>query len=263
MPAHLLPSLLLLSACGQQVAPAGNDIAAAPEAKPAAAAPKAFAVDEKNDLIDFHFGWSPEAAAVPELVDRFGKEMRTARTELVAGAEEDKAFRDDKGFDFNGFMSTTDYRTAGQSAVLLSLSIESGTYTGGAHGNYGVGSLLWDRAAAREIKPANLFAEPANMDRLLTQRWCDALNKAREEKRGEPVGGEGMFDDCPSLGDIAIIPKDNDGNGKFDRLLLVASPYVAGPWVEGAYEVELGVTPDVLAALKNGYRTGFEAGQTQ
>ena len=262
MQARLLPSLLLLVACGQQVAPPANETAAAPSAKTAAPA-KAFAVDEKNELIDFHFAWSREAAAVPSLVDRFQQEMKKARSELLAGAEQDKVFRDEKGFDFNGFMSTTDYRTAGQSAALLSLSVESGSYTGGAHGNFGVGSLLWDRAAAREIEPADLFAQPANMDRLLTQRWCDALNKAREEKRGEAVGTDGLFDDCPSLGDIAIIPQDKDVNGRFERLMLVASPYVAGPWVEGAYEVELGLTPDLLAALKDAYRTGFEAAHTQ
>lgn len=258
----LLP--LLLSACDRQVAPAANDTSAASKPKPAAVpAPKAFTADVKNELIDFHFGWSAEAAAVPQLVDRFRAEMDKAKAELIAGAEEDKAFRAKEGFDFNGFMSTTDYKTAGQSARLLSLSVEAGSYTGGAHGNYGVGSLLWDRADAREIKASDLFAGAANMDRLLTQRWCDALNKAREEKRGEPVGGGGMFDDCPPLGDIAIIPGDKDGNGRFDRLMLVASPYVAGPWVEGAYEIELAVTPDLLAALKGDFRTGFEAAQTQ
>ena len=37
--------------------------------------PKAFVYDEKNELIEFHYGWSAEAAAVPQLVDRFRKEM--------------------------------------------------------------------------------------------------------------------------------------------------------------------------------------------
>lgn len=231
--------------------------------KPAEPAPKAFAVDEKNELIEFHFGWSAEAAAVPQLVNQFTKEMNKAKADLIAGAEEDKAFREKEGFDFHGFMSSTDYKTAGQSARLLSLSLEQGGYEGGAHGNYGVGALLWDRAEAREIKPADLFADAANMGRLLTQRWCDALNKAREEKRGEPVGSGGLFDDCPALSEIAVIPADKDKSGRFETLMLVASPYVAGPWVEGAYEIELAVTPDLLAALKGDYRTSFEASQTQ
>ncbi len=118
--------------------------------------------------------------------------------------------------------------------------------------------LLWDRRAAKEITVADLFAAPANMDRLLTQRWCDALNKAREEKRGEPVGGDGMFDECPKLSEIADHP-DRQGRERpvraadADRL-----PYVAGPYVEGSYEIDLPVTADLIAALKLDYRDSFE-----
>lgn len=249
---------LLLSGCSQQPPHASGKADSGQQAPPAAAPPKAFALDEKNDLIEFHFGWSAEAAAVPQLVAQFQKEMEKSKADLIAGAEEDKKFRQKEGLDFNGFMSSTDYKTMGQSTQLLSLEVDAGSYTGGAHGNYGVGALLWDRAAAKEIKPAELFIAKANLDRLLTQRWCDALNKAREDKRGEPVGEGGLFDDCPPLDEIAIMPADSNGNGRFEKMKLVASPYVAGPWVEGAYEIELTVTPDLLAALKDIYRPGFE-----
>lgn len=254
-----------LASCSQQPAtsPANHAAEAAPVPTRAAPAAQAFVYDEKNDLIEFHYGWSAEAAAVPQLVDRFSKDMDKVKADLIAGAKEDKAFRDKEGFDFHGHSSTTDYATAGQSPRLLSLSVDVAAYTGGAHGNYGTNSLLWDRQAAKEIKVADLFAEPANMERLLTQRWCDALNKARKEKRGEPVGGGGMFDDCPKLGDIAVVPTDKDGNGRFDRLMLTASPYVAGSYAEGSYEIDLAVTPDLIAALKGDYRDSFEAGQPQ
>jgi hypothetical protein len=256
---------LALTACGQpsESAPANQVVEVKPAPKPAAPAPKAFVFEEKNDLIDFHFGWSAEAAAVPQLVGRFQAEMKKAKDELIAGAKEDKAFRDKEGFDFNGYQSSTDYKTAGQSNHLLSLTSDVGAYTGGAHGNYGTSGLLWDRQAANEIKFADLFAEPANRDRLLTQRWCDALNKEREKKRGEPVTGNDMFDECPKLDDIAIVPTDKDGNGKFERLILTASPYVAGPYAEGSYEIDLLVTADLISALKSEYQGSFEAGQPQ
>jgi hypothetical protein len=259
--------LLLLAACGRQAAPTpANDSAVrapAAAAKSAQPAAKPFVYDEQNELIEFHYGWSAEAAAVPQLVDTFRTEMDKAKADLMAGAKEDKAMRDKEGFEFHGHMSSTEYETAGQSERLLSLSVDAGSYTGGAHGNYGTGALLWDRQSAKEIEIADLFTAPTNMDRLLTQRWCDALNKAREEKRGEPVGGDGMFDDCPKLTDIAVIPTDKNKNGRFETLMLVASPYVAGPYAEGSYEIELGVTPDLIAALKGDYRASFEAGQTQ
>jgi hypothetical protein len=91
------------------------------------------------------------------------------------------------------------------------------------------------------------------------QLWCDALNMARLEKRGEPIGGGGMFDDCPSLDDIVVIPSDADKDGRFEKRVLVASPYVAGPWVEGAYEVELAVTPELVAGMKSGFQSSFRA----
>jgi hypothetical protein len=255
----------LLAACGQASPPASNNQVeeGPPTARPATPAPNAFVFEEKNDLIDFHFGWSAETAAVPQLVERFQAEMKKAKDELVAGAKEDKAYRDKEGFDFNGYQSSTDYKTAGQSARLLSLTADVGAYTGGAHGNYGTSRLLWDRTANREIKVAELFAEPANRDRLLTQRWCDALNKAREEKRGEPVGGDEMFDECPKLDEIAIVPTDKDGNGKLERLILTASPYVAGPYAEGSYEIDLPVTADLISALKSESQGSFEVGQPQ
>ena len=255
----------MLASCSQQPTPTPvNQVdAASLPPEPAEPVAKAFAYDQKNDLIEYHYGWSAEAAAVPQLVERFIKDMNKVKAELVAGATEDKAFREKQGFDFHGHSSTTDYTTAGQSTQLLSLSVDVAAYTGGAHGNYGTNGLLWDRQSAKEIKVADLFAEPANMDRLLTQRWCDALNKTREEKRGEPVGGGGMFDDCPKLGEIAVVPTDKDKDGRFERLILTASPYVAGSYAEGSYEIDLVVTPDLIAALKGDYRDSFEAGQPQ
>jgi hypothetical protein len=254
-----LPLMLLLAACGKQSPQPANDTQpVAPVAKPPQPTTKPFVYDEKNDLIDYHVAWSAEAAAVPQLVEQFRAAMEKDKAELLKNAQADKAEREKQDFPFNPYSSSTDYKTAGESGRLLSLSIDVAAYTGGAHGNYGTKGLLWDRQAAKEIKVADLFAAAANMDRLLTQPWCDALNKAREEKRGEPVGGGGMFDDCPKLTDISIVPADKNGDGKFDRLTLTADPYVAGPYVEGDYEIELPVTSDVIAALRSDYGESFE-----
>lgn len=259
----LLSIMALVAACNRHGAePAANKTEAdAKSALPPAPLPtaKPFAYELKNDLIDFEYGWSAEAAAVPELVARFRADMDKIKAELAASAAEDRDYRKKEGFDFNSYSSSTAYTTAGQSPRLLSLAVESWEYTGGAHGNGGTSVLLWDRAMKKEIEPVALFAQPANRDRLLTQRWCDALNKARQEKRGEPVGGGGLFDDCPSLDDIAIIPTDKTKDGRFDTLMLVASAYVAGPYVEGSYEIELAVTPDLLAGLRQEFQPSFEA----
>jgi len=148
---------ILLAACSKPASqPANKAEAAPPAAKPSAPTAKPFVYDEENDLIDFHFGWSAEAAAVPELVARFQTAMTKDKAELEANAKADKAERDKQGFPFNGYMSSTEYETAGQSGRLLSLRAEFGAYTGGAHGNSGSKGLLWDRTAAKELKEFDL-----------------------------------------------------------------------------------------------------------
>jgi len=228
---------------------------------PAAAAP--FLVEQKDDLLDFAYGWSAEAAAVPELADRFEQSMTRWKAELSKAAAEGKALSEEQGREFNGYLGSTLWTTAGQSPRLLSLVSETESYTGGAHGNHGSSTLLWDRAAKREIKLANLFASPATRDALLRERWCADLDKARAEKRGAPVGNDSMFDQCPPLNEISIAPTDKDGDGMFERLTLIADPYVAGPWAEGDYVVELPVTAALVAALKPDYRASFAAAQPQ
>ncbi len=255
----LIAAAVLLAACGQQApsAPADRAEADAGSAPPPAARP--FAAEEKTALYEFDFSWPAEVAAIPELAGHLQGERDKAKAALIAGAKEDKAMRDKGGMEYHPHSASTVYEAAGQSPRLLSLRVDVGGYSGGAHGHYAVSALLWDRQAKSEIDFADLFAERANRDRLLNQRWCDALHKARQEKRGEALGGGGLFDDCPGLDDIAIIPADADRDGRFEKLLLVASPYVAGPWVEGAYEIELAVTPELTAGLKNGFKPSFEA----
>jgi len=256
----VIPLAVLLATCSQQANQPTNKTEKPISAeKPVPSAARPFADDEENDLIDFHFGWSAEAAAVPLLVQRFRAEMEKVKAELLHNAKADKAEREKQGFPFNSYSSSTDYETAGATSRLLSLTAEVASYTGGAHGNYGTSGLLWDRSMAKQIEVPTLFTAAENMERLLTQPWCDALNKAREEKRGEPVGGAGgMFDECPKFSEISVIPTDKDGNGRFERLVLIADPYVAGPYAEGDYEVELRVNGDLISAIRTDYRESFE-----
>ena len=77
--------LVLMTGCDQAPnLPVANKVAesipaTAPPAPPAA---KAFKFDEENDLFEFHYGWSAEAAAVPQLVARFRTAMEKEKAEL-------------------------------------------------------------------------------------------------------------------------------------------------------------------------------------
>ena len=44
---------------------------------------------------------------------------------------------------------------------------------------------------------------------------------------------------------------------KFDRVMLYAAPYVAGPYAEGDYEVELSVDDAIRQVVKARYRDDF------
>lgn len=262
MPRALL-AMLMLTGCMHQPQPSAyppeNALATTLKSDGA----QAFVHDETDELAEFRYTWPPEAAAIPPLAERLRGEMAGVRADLRAGAEEDRSFRKAQGIEFHRHMSSTVYETAGQSARLLSLSVENGSYTGGAHGNFGAAALLWDRQLAKEVGFNELFVSTKTIGDLLFDRWCAALNIERERKRGQAVGVGGLFDDCPNLDAIAILPTDKDNDGKFEILTLIASPYIAGPWAEGAYQVELPVTPTMIAAMKSEYQPSFGGIQTQ
>lgn len=239
--------LLLLSGC-----------APALPAQPLPPPPRAFSYRDQTPILDFVYSWSAEAAAAPALAARFTAEMRQRQAELVKTATLEKAFRDKEGYPFNRYSSTTAWVTAGRSDRLLSLAGKWSEYTGGAHGNYGTRALLWDRATASEVKFARLFVNERAAAALLGSAWCTALDAARREKRQGETLGSGL-DQCPALDDLALVPADSGGDGRFEQVAIHADPYVAGPYVEGSYEARIPVTPAFVAALKPGYRASFEA----
>src|SRR6185369_5465520 len=93
---------LLLLACNRQAAQDEDNnqikvkLLAPPGVKIPAAKP--FVYDEKNDLIDYHVAWSAEAAAVPQLVERFRAAMDKDKAELLKNAKADKVQREERGF---------------------------------------------------------------------------------------------------------------------------------------------------------------------
>jgi hypothetical protein len=244
----LAAAMLLLAAC--QAAPE-------PVARPAPGVPVPFHFDEATALLQFHYEWPVEVAAIPALSRRLSGEMESWRSRLNAGARSELDYRNKNGFPFHGYQGSMKWTAAGQSPRLLSLAGAFEEYTGGAHGNYGTRALLWDRATASEQTFAGLFMDKASPAALMTQPWCKALDAQRAEKRqGQKLGGE--FDQCPKLGEIVIVPTDADANGAFESLRLIANPYTAGPYAEGSYTVDLPVTPAIIAALKPEYRASFE-----
>lgn len=108
---------------------------------------------------------------------------------------------------------------------------------------------------------ADLFSEGKSALERLRQRYCGKLNALRAERRGGPVRptkDDDFMTGCPALDEQTIVAADTDGNGRFDMLQVWLPPYVAGPYAEGGYRIDLTVDSATAAALKPDYRTEFD-----
>lgn len=232
-----------------------------PAPKPTAAA-KPVTIERDDDLVDFHFAWPAEAAAIPAIDSRFRAEADKALAELVNGARDDKAMREKDGFEFNGYSSSTHWETFGQSPRLLSLGASFETFTGGAHPNHATLPLLWDRVADKEMGFGDLFPTKAAAFSTISEAWCKALDAERRKRRGADfqIGDPGdSFNLCPGLDEIRVLPTDENKDGRFERLDVRADPYVAGPYAEGDYQFDIPVTAAIIKELRPEYRPSFSA----
>lgn len=221
--------------------------------------PSPFAYGKKGDLVDFRYSWSAEASAIPALARRFQADLDSTFRDTLAGATADRASAARDKRPFSGHQFAFDWTTAGNTPGLLSLKGAMSSFTGGAHGNRGNKALLWDRRTGRAIAPASLLAAPDKLDALLRPAYCTALSAERSRRRGTPTAATDLFGDCPTLGQLSLVPADTNHDRRFDTLRLIADPYVAGPWVEGDYVVDVPVTARFVTALKPMWRRDFAA----
>jgi hypothetical protein len=258
----LLTLPFLLAACERAEPPPADKARPAEIAvkmsTPTTPVAKPFKLNEEDELLDFTYSWPAEAAAIPDLDARFRADLDKARKEARDTAVDTKQSMAELDVEFHQQFFTREWELDGQSARLLSLSNLTGTYTGGAHPNYNVAALLWDRHADREIAVTDLF-EPGAFSRLTEKQFCEALDKERSSRRdGEKPDPNGTFWDCPGLDQLAVSPRDEDKDGKFEQIMFSASPYVAGPYAEGRFDIPLRVTAAMITALKPGFRDSFE-----
>lgn len=259
--------LIALTAAGCSAnAPKHADVAApliAPAAAPPAkTAPHAVTIDEKTELLAFHLAWPAEISAVPELARRIQSEAMAHKAELLKAAAADQAYRAKQNFPFHQYEFIEDYRVVGDTPGLLGITAKWYEFTGGAHGMHGTKATLWDRSSHGETAFADLFSDGATIfDRLFRTDFCAALDKAREKKRG-PVEREAInppvdaFTQCPKFPELVIFASGN-ADGPMTRITFHADPYVAGPYAEGDYDIDLPVTYAIIDALKPEYRSSF------
>lgn len=261
----LLTAVLLGTACSAQTdSNSANqaEVQANASATASATAAAAVSMDDKTDLLSFHLGWPAEVSAIPALVEAIRAPALEHKAEMLKNAESDKAERATNDYPFNAYEVSNDYKVAGATPQLLSLYDEWFEYTGGAHPMHGTTALLWDKQANKAVKFADMFTGGlAQINALFGKAYCSALDADRAKKReGMPKGdADDPFNICPKFDELVFIPKAGADGATLGKLWIHADPYVAGPYAEGDYDVELPMSAAAIAALKPEYRASFSA----
>ncbi|WP_159977657.1 MULTISPECIES: DUF4163 domain-containing protein [unclassified Novosphingobium] len=220
--------------------------------------PKGRAEKEENEVFAFGYSYPDAAAAVPALRDLLDQRLDADKGDLVSSARSGKADAAKDGFPYHAYERQTDWKVVTNMPGWLSLSAQHYEFSGGAHGMTVFDSLVWDRGADTARKPADMFTGQDALRSAIQASFCDALDKQRAKKRGEPVERDSgqMFSECiDPTAQTLILGSTN--NRTFDRIGVLVAPYEAGPYAEGSYEVTLPVNGKVMAALKPQYRSAF------
>jgi len=264
----LLPAVLAIAACQQadgdradaratEPAPAGATGAAAPTSAKAAPAAARNAVD-KTDLYNFEYSYPAAAAAIPGVRDALEEDLASRRAYLADIARETRKASRTDDFPFSPLDLEMGWDVVTENASWLSLSAAFSTYTGGAHPNHGFDAMLWDKRAGKLRDPLELFASDKAFVAAVQPEFCKALDRERAERReGEDMDG---FDECVDPTETIVI-LGSSNHRTFDRIGFLIAPYIAGPYVEGSYEVTLPVTQAVLAKVKPEFRDSFSIGK--
>lgn len=267
MAGPLVMAVLLSGGCsagGQDdgaAAKAGNDMAAINFANRMAGQPEPpppagpFELEEKTALLEFAYAYPAPAAQIPELAQKFDKQLKLSKADALKMAREDQKAAKASGFPFHAHSLQTRWKVMADTPRFLALESESYAYTGGAHGMTGYDALLWDKERRRETAFGALMTSPAAFAAAIRERFCDALDKARAEKRGEPVkrSKDDDFTKCIDPMQQVLVPTSKDGK-LIDGVTAIIGPYSAGPYAEGSYTVALPID----AALRNAIRTEYQ-----
>ncbi len=173
-------------------------------------------------------------------------------------AEAAKARRDEPEFFREGRRWTFERAYNLRSAVGRYISVlrDDGTYTGGAHPNSHMNTILWDRDARRRGNIRPLFSETADNGPTMTalaqlarvavaaeKLKRDAINVDAPKEKLTPESlakldqfiADGIEPTLLKLGPVSLAPSTEDG--KSAGLTFHYSPYAVGAYAEGPYTV--------------------------
>jgi hypothetical protein len=206
-----------------------------------------FAYDKKGELVEFNYAWSAEASRTPALARKLKVDLEREFQIAATAAEVERAAARAAGKTYRGSTYSRRWTTAGQSARLLSLDGRLKTRDGSGNVARRADGLLWDRSARSEVAVDRLFDTSGAADAMLRLPGCAKLRNAAPTCRRE----------------VAIIPVDSDRNRRFDHFRLIVPSSSAEAASDPGEDLSVPVSASMLAALKPGYRAGFEVAQPQ
>jgi hypothetical protein len=227
----------------------------------AAAAPAGAAAFEDNAehngrTREFAYKWPAAVSAIPALAQYLTEERDKAV--LAQKGEWQQTLGDP---DMTDCMTCANLSFAKEWKVTanlpryLSLSADMYFYSGGAHGGSDFEALVWDRETGEALAPERMFASSETLQAALHPAWCKALMAERTRRLGAEYAADEIFP-CPDIAELTVLLGSSNKQA-FDRIGLIAAPYVAGSYAEGPYEVTLPVTKAVIGALAPQYKTAF------
>lgn len=210
---------------------------------PATAAPKPDA-EIKTRTIEASVTIDPAFKAYRGLYPRL---LAAGKREMAKWrASADKDYRDDPNLFRGGRGYSFERSYQERSAILGYVSIVRSdySYSGGAHPNTFVDTLMWDTRAAKFISIRPFFDETTTNGptmRVLANEVRAAVVAAKKARgippdiANDPTWLDGVKPDLTKIGGVALAP--STAPDKSSGLLFYLSPYAVGPYVEGSYTV--------------------------
>ncbi|MEO5706052.1 MAG: DUF4163 domain-containing protein [Alteraurantiacibacter sp.] len=224
-------------------------------------------VEEETDDFIFSYAYPAEAGNIPKLATLLDGRLERLRVQLVEQSAQGRDAARGNGFPFNKYSSSVEWQVVADTPRFLSLSAELTSYTGGAHGNYGYDSLVWDKTSGRALQVGEFFTSIAALEDVVGERLCELLDAERAKRRGDNASDEATataaapddpFNSCVPLSDTTLLLGSTNGR-TFNRVGVQIGPYVAGPYAEGSWEFTLPVDAAVMGVVMPEFRDAFTA----
>jgi hypothetical protein len=215
--------------------------------------PKPYTALGESDVLDYRYSFPTVVGTYPALLAKIRGDQADSLAHALEEARAGASASAEHHFPFHRHDFWRDWTVAGNAYPLLSLTSHTDFFTGGAHPNHVSSALLWDEKRDAEIDIDQLFGGAGLLWKQIGPSYCRKLVAERLRREVSTATS------CPARKDLTIVPVDSDFNYAFDSLRIIADPYVAGSYAEGAYVISLPVTPTMVESIEPGYRGTFEA----